>query len=86
MIIVNEREVMNMKYILTKARDDNFIEIVDYDLEQINALAFSEEIIIKPNFWFNMPHIEKYIEKPAEFCNIVTQIPLEIMIYDGYIE
>ena len=86
MIIVNEKEVMNMKYILTKASDDNFIEIVDYDLEQINTLAFSEEIIIKPNFWFNMHHIEKYIEKPAEFCNIVTQIPLEIMIYDGYIE
>ena len=76
MIIESEREVMNMKYVLTKASDDNFIEIVDYDLEQINALAFSEEIIIKPNFWFNMHHIEKYIEKLFKKCYYLVKMLL----------
>lgn len=75
-----------MKYVLRKASDYNFMEIVDYNLEQINALAFSRSIIIEQNFWFNAQNIEKYIDKPSEFCNIVTQIPLTIMIYDDYIE
>ena len=75
-----------MKYVLRKASDYNFMEIVDYNLEQINALAFSKSIIIEQNFWFNEQNIEKYIDKPSEFCNIVTQIPLTIMIYDDYIE
>lgn len=75
-----------MKYVLRKASDYNFMEIVDYNLEQINALAFSRSIIIEQNFWFNEQNIEKYIDKPSEFCNIVTQIPLTIMIYDDYIE
>ena len=75
-----------MKYILTKASDDEFIEIVDYNLEQINALAFSKKIIIEKNFWFNVQNIEKYIDKSTEFCNVIAQIPLEIMIYDDYIE
>ena len=77
---------MIMKYVLRKASDYNFMEIVDYNLEQINALAFSKSIIIEQNFWFNEQNIEKYIDKPSEFCNIVTQIPLTIMIYDDYIE
>ena len=75
-----------MKYVLTKASDDEFIEIVDYNLEQINALAFSKKIIIGENFWFNIQNIEKYIDKSTEFCNVIAQIPLEIMIYDDYIE
>ena len=75
-----------MKYVLRKASDYNFMEIVDYNLEQINALAFSKSIIIEQNLWFNGQNIEKYIDKPSEFCNIVTQIPLTIMIYDDYIE
>ena len=75
-----------MKYVLTKASDDEFIEIVDYNLEQINALAFSKKIIIGENFWFNVQDIEKYIDKSTEFCNAIIQIPLEIMIYDDYIE
>lgn len=75
-----------MKYVLRKASDYNFMEIVDYNLEQINALAFSRSIIIEQNLWFNAQNIEKYIDKPSEFCNIVTQIPLTIMIYDDYIE
>ena len=75
-----------MKYVLRKASDYNFMEIVDYNLEQINALAFSKSIIIEQNLWFNAQNIEKYIDKPSEFCNIVTQIPLTIMIYDDYIE
>ena len=39
-----------MKYVLTKASDDEFIEIVDYNLEQINALAFSKNIIIRKDY------------------------------------
>ena len=86
MTIVNEREVIRMKYVLTKASDDELIEIVDYNLEQINTLAFSKKIIIEENYWFNVQNIEKYIDKPTEFCNVIAQIPLEIMIYDDYIE
>lgn len=75
-----------MEYILTKASDDNYIEIVNYDLEQINALAFSKSVVIKPNFWLNNYSIGEWLNKPKEFCDKVTQIPLEIMIYDDYIE
>lgn len=75
-----------MEYVLTKASDDNYIEIVNYNLEQINALAFSKSVIIKPNFWFNNYSIGEYLDKSKEFCDKVTQIPLEIMIYDDYIE
>lgn len=75
-----------MKYILTKASDNEFIEIVDYDLEKINALAFSNDIIIKKNFWFNEYNAKEFLNKPDEFCDKIIQIPLEIMIYDDYIE
>lgn len=75
-----------MKYILTKASDDDFIEIVDYDLEQINALALSKAIIIRPNFWFGKSNLQERLDKPQELCDIFSQIPLKIMIYDGYIE
>ena len=75
-----------MKYVLTKASNYNFMEIVDYDLEQINALALSKGIVITPNYFFNEDNIEKCIDKPSEFCNAIAQIPLEIIIYDDYIE
>lgn len=75
-----------MKYILTKASNDEFIEIVNYDLEQINALAFSKAIIIRPNFWFGNFNLQEYLNKSQELCDIISQIPLEIMIYDDYIE
>ena len=75
-----------MKYVLTKASDYNFMEIVDYDLEQINALALSKGIVIIPNYFFNEDNIEKCIDKPSEFCNAIAQIPLKITIYDDYIE
>ena len=77
---------MIMKYVLRKASDYNFMEIVDYNLEQINSLAFSESVIIGRNLWFNVHDIEKRIDKPAELCNIIKQTPLQIMIYDAYIE
>ena len=77
-----------MKYVVRKASDYNFMEIVDFNLEQINALALLQSIIIRPNFWFNEHDIEKRIDidKSTEFCNSITQIPLEILIYDDYIE
>ena len=75
-----------MKYVLRKASDDDFIEIVDYNLEQINALAYSEGIIIQHNFWFNENNVKQYINRPESFCNEIVKIPLEIMIYDDYIE
>ena len=75
-----------MKYVLRKASDDDFMEIVDYNLEQINALAYSRAIIIEHNFWFNENNVEEYIEKSKSFCNEIVQIPLEILIYDDYIE
>lgn len=75
-----------MKYVLRKASDDDFMEIVDYNLEQINALAYSESIIIEHNFWFNGNNVEQYIKKSESFCNEIVQIPLEILIYDDYIE
>ena len=74
-----------MKYVLRKASDYNFMEIVDYDLEQINALALSKGIIITRNYFFNEDNIKKCINKPSEFCNAIAQIPLEITIYDDYI-
>ena len=75
-----------MKYVLRKASDDNFMEIVDYNLEQMNALAYSKSIIIQRNFWFNENDIKEYINKSESFCNEIIRIPLEIMIYDAYIE
>ena len=75
-----------MKYVLRKASDDDFMEIVDYNLEQMNALAYSKSIIIQRNFWFNENDVKEYINKPESFCNEIIQIPLEIMIYDAYIE
>ena len=75
-----------MKYVLRKANDDDFMEIVDYNLEQINALAYSEAIIIEHNFWFNENNVEQYIKKSENFCNEIVQIPLEILIYNDYIE
>ena len=75
-----------MKYVLRKASDDDFIEIVDYSLEQINVLAYSGAIIIEHNFWFNENNVEQYIKKSESFCNEIAQIPLEILIYDDYIE
>ena len=54
-----------MKYVLTKASDYNFMEIVDYDLEQINALALSKGIVITPNYFFNENNVEKCIDKPS---------------------
>ena len=75
-----------MKYVLRKASDDNFMEIVEYNLEQINALAYSESIIIQHNFWFNESNVKQYINRPENFCNEIVQIPLEILIYDDYIE
>ena len=33
--------------------DGGVMEIVDYNLEQMNALAYSKSIIIQRNFWFN---------------------------------
>ena len=75
-----------MKYVLRKASDDDFMEIVDYNLKQINALAYSRAIIIEHNFWFNENNVEQYIKKSESFCNEIVQIPLEILIYDDYIE
>ena len=75
-----------MKYILRKASDDDFMEIIDYNLEQMNALAYSKSIIIQRNFWFNENDVKEYINKPESFCNEIIRIPLEIMIYDAYIE
>ena len=75
-----------MKYVLRKASDDDFMEIIDYNLEQINALAYSGAIIIEQNFWFNENNVEQYIKKSESFCNEIVQIPLEILIYDDYIE
>ena len=75
-----------MKYVLRKVSDDDFMEIVDYNLEQMNALAYSKSIIIQPNFWFNENDVKEYINKPENFCNEIIRIPLEIMIYDAYIE
>lgn len=76
-----------MRYVLTKASDDEFMEIVDFDLDQINALAFSKGVIIKENWWFNEDNIATYMEnKTEEFCDKIKEIPLEIMIYDSYIE
>ena len=75
-----------MKYVLRKASDDDFIEIVDYNLEQINSLAYLESIIIQHNFWFNENNVKQYINRPESFCNEIVQIPLEILIYDDYIE
>lgn len=77
-----------MKYVLTKASDENFMEIVDYDLEQINALVSAEAIIMKTNWFYDDPSIIKFVNKhkPREFYDEVTKIPLEIMIYDAYIE
>ena len=75
-----------MKYILRKASDDDFMEIVDYNLEQINSLAYSESIIIQYNFWFNKNNVKQYINRSESFCNEIIQIPLEILIYDDYIE
>ena len=75
-----------MKYVLRKASDDDFMEIVDYNLEQMNALAYSKSIIIQRNFWFNENDVKEYINKPESFCNEIIRGPLEIMIYDAYIE
>ena len=75
-----------MKYVLRKASDDDFMEIVDYNLEQINSLAYSEGIIIQYNFWFNKNNVKQYINRSESFCNEIIQIPLEILIYDSYIE
>lgn len=75
-----------MKYVLRKASDDDFMEIVDYNLEQINSLAYLEGIIIQHNFWFNENNVKQYINRPKSFCNEIVKIPLEIMIYDDYIE
>ena len=75
-----------MKYVLRKASDDDFMEIVDYNLEQINSLAYSEGIIIQHNFWFNENNVKQYINRPESFCNEIIRIPLEILIYDDYIE
>ena len=75
-----------MKYVLTKASDEDFREIVDYDLEQINALVSAEAIIMKTNWFYDDPDVIEFINKPKEFCEEITKIPLEIMIYDAYIE
>ena len=59
-----------MKYVLRKASDDDFMEIVDYNLEQMNALAYSKSIIIQPNFWFN--------KKSLATSNLISLILLSV--------
>ena len=83
-----------MKYVLTKASDDNFMEIVDYDLEQINALALSKGIVITPNYFFNENDINIKPEmfgrigsldvgKCADFLLLDDELNVKAVFIDG---
>lgn len=79
-----------MKFVVTRTSNTTpYVKTFDTIQDIINfSKAMNQELIIKPNFWYNepIPSCAKYCDISETLASEIVTIKNEIEIYDDYRE
>lgn len=79
-----------MDFIITKASDDNYYDVMSFDTlqELIHYFeAIQEEMILSESLWYNSANgIRRFKPKWADDAEDIAACKYELKIYDDYIE